>query len=607
MKTPYLMICAILVVLATASVGLADVSAGLVAYYPFNGNANDESGNGNHGTVHGAAVLTDDRFGNSDSAYNFDGVDDYISLGDPPALQIISDLTITCWIYNEYDGNKIDHIVGRRAAGCGLVGYQIGRNSGNGFSFTAGGYREIHSGITIPDDQWFFIAVVFNDVANTVDFYANDQKSLGVGASDLGNPANADIQIGQANDCSSSTIFDGIIDDVRFYDRALSSSEIQEIQDMTVVCPSGVTGLDVGGKLYDVTFNDGYFTDFWPDGSSFPPFWGDRTQSEAAAIALAEALSTVPPTTHLTTASGGGGTWQFFAIPFDGFYWPDPETLVPVYWIVEYQPVPSGNWQVAIDMPWDSYYLWAVFTNTPAGEDVEVSAPEAGTTITFAHVDVTGDTTVTTTQGGPPPPTGFRLMPLKTYYAIDSTAEFSGTIEIAIEYDDAGLSAGQEAALKLRHYDEASTTWEDITTSQDTVNNIIYGTTDHLSFFAITMGRLVEIDIKPGSYPNAINLASQGVIPVAIFSSSDFDATTVDPETIELSGAGVAVRGKGNKYMAHEEDVNGDGLTDLVCKVETENFDPGAFQYGFADLTGQTYDGVYRMDADEIIIVPPKK
>ncbi len=51
---------------------LADLNEGLVAYYPFNGNANDESGNGNDGTVNGATV-TVDRFGNTDSAYHFNG------------------------------------------------------------------------------------------------------------------------------------------------------------------------------------------------------------------------------------------------------------------------------------------------------------------------------------------------------------------------------------------------------------------------------------------------------------------------------------------------------------------------------------------------------
>jgi hypothetical protein len=51
---------------------------GLVGYWGFDGNANDESGNGNNGTVNGA-ILTTDRFGNTDSAYSFDGVDDNIN------------------------------------------------------------------------------------------------------------------------------------------------------------------------------------------------------------------------------------------------------------------------------------------------------------------------------------------------------------------------------------------------------------------------------------------------------------------------------------------------------------------------------------------------
>jgi hypothetical protein len=47
-------------------------SNGLVGYWGFNGNANDQSGNGNNGTVNGA-TLTSDRFGNNNSAYSFDG------------------------------------------------------------------------------------------------------------------------------------------------------------------------------------------------------------------------------------------------------------------------------------------------------------------------------------------------------------------------------------------------------------------------------------------------------------------------------------------------------------------------------------------------------
>lgn len=121
----------------------------------------------------------------------------------------------------------------------------------------------------------------------------------------------------------------------------------------------------------------------------------------------------------------------------------------------------------------------------------------------------------------------------------------------------------------------------------------------------------LTIDIKPGSYPNSINLGSNGVIPVAILSTADFDATTLNPENIFLAGSGVRVRGKGNKYLASEEDVNGDGLTDLVVKVETVNLDPGEFADGGAYLrvheTEEQTSPVLYEGWDEITIVPPKK
>ena len=51
-------------------------TSGLIAYYPFNGNANDESGNSNNGSVLGAS-LSGDRFGNENSAYTFNGIDSF--------------------------------------------------------------------------------------------------------------------------------------------------------------------------------------------------------------------------------------------------------------------------------------------------------------------------------------------------------------------------------------------------------------------------------------------------------------------------------------------------------------------------------------------------
>jgi hypothetical protein len=129
--------------------------------------------------------------------------------------------------------------------------------------------------------------------------------------------------------------------------------------------------------------------------------------------------------------------------------------------------------------------------------------------------------------------------------------------------------------------------------------------TASFSFTAtITKGEPVEvtIDIKPGSDPNPINPGSNGLVPVAIFSSPEFDATQVDPTSVSLAGASVAVRGKG-KSMAHEEDVNGDGLVDLVVQVETQGFDDlGAG--GTVELTGTTFSGEDIVGYDDVIIVP---
>ena len=142
---------------------------------------------------------------------------------------------------------------------------------------------------------------------------------------------------------------------------------------------------------------------------------------------------------------------------------------------------------------------------------------------------------------------------------------------------------------------------------------------DVWSFTTAVAVHEAPIDIKPDSYPNAINLGSHGLITVAILSSDEvgeeFDATTVDPSTVELAGASVVKRGKGNKFMAHEQDVNGDGLLDLVVQVAIDDIDVSLLQeveeddviYIYAPLTGRTYGGEDIVEGwDEIIIVPPE-
>jgi hypothetical protein len=113
----------------------------------------------------------------------------------------------------------------------------------------------------------------------------------------------------------------------------------------------------------------------------------------------------------------------------------------------------------------------------------------------------------------------------------------------------------------------------------------------------------VTIDIKPGSDPNSINLVAGGTVQVAIFSTPIFDATNTDPLTVTLESAPVKLKKKGVP-MASKEDINGDGLLDLVVHVSIE-----ALQLTQSDtvaiLEGQTFNGLQIIGSDSVSIVPP--
>lgn len=109
----------------------------------------------------------------------------------------------------------------------------------------------------------------------------------------------------------------------------------------------------------------------------------------------------------------------------------------------------------------------------------------------------------------------------------------------------------------------------------------------------------VEIDIKPGSNPNSINPDSEGVIPVAILTTYDFDAYYVDAETVRFGPAGA---------WAEEdwalEDVDGDGDLDMILHFRTQ--DTGIIAGDVqAELVGKTLDGTDIRGSDSVRTVPP--
>lgn len=83
----------------------ASLDEGLVAYYTFNGNADDQTGNGHNGIIHGGTALCNDRLGYSDSAYCFDGDGDYIEIGEEPDFPSWESYAVSLWFLHDGGGD----------------------------------------------------------------------------------------------------------------------------------------------------------------------------------------------------------------------------------------------------------------------------------------------------------------------------------------------------------------------------------------------------------------------------------------------------------------------------------------------------------------------
>jgi len=202
---------------------------GLVAYYPFNGNANGESGNGNNGTVNGA-TLTTDRKGNVNSAYSFDGVNDLIEIPDSSTLDV-KKLTMSTWIYRVGDCPSVHDT-------CMIFNkdYEYGIQSGNELKWAVNllengatkGSNWRSTGIIIPAQVWVNVVLTFD--GSKVKVYSNGVLQSQVSwTGDIQQNAYV-ARIGNRGDLNGYTnhsSFYGFIDDIRIYNRALSASEIQ--------------------------------------------------------------------------------------------------------------------------------------------------------------------------------------------------------------------------------------------------------------------------------------------------------------------------------------------------------------------------------------------
>lgn len=203
------------------------LQAGLVGYWPFCGNANDESGNGNNGTVNGA-TLTSDRNGVSNSAYNFDGINDFIIA--PGNSQFSNNSkTIAFWVnFNTSSGGEEIICLGSQSSttwGCivdnGLMVLNYGRGCTNNPSQPAP--------INLTMANWHQLIFVSTGVAGNTSMYF-DGQFIGSGSTaiSVGSCSNSNLYFG-VDIFSSPEHFDGKLDDICIWNRALTTSEVQQL------------------------------------------------------------------------------------------------------------------------------------------------------------------------------------------------------------------------------------------------------------------------------------------------------------------------------------------------------------------------------------------
>jgi hypothetical protein len=220
---------------------------GLVAYYPFDGNADDNSGNGIHGIRHGGVSLMTDRFGFSNSAFSFDGNTGYIEFPSGALLNVLVNGTISFWINPGSVQHNYSTVFSKFNDNGGFVIAQdfYIRNHYSAVFYNQHQQRGLWDFIVIPN-VWSHVVVLKN--VNLVHFYVNGVKTVsgidGLNSVTMSQNVNLPLIVGGHNYLGATfpvssvvNFYTGGLDDIAIFNRSLSVKEIQMLYQSNV--PTG--------------------------------------------------------------------------------------------------------------------------------------------------------------------------------------------------------------------------------------------------------------------------------------------------------------------------------------------------------------------------------
>ena len=213
---------------------------GLVGWWPFNGNATDESGNGNDGVVNGA-TLTEDRYGIANSAYLFDGINDFIQVEDDmDTLDLLGNFTISCWIkFGSMNADAYSLIFKHygNIDNMGTYGLVLAQSDNNPEEYyitiqaTPNWSMASFPENTFPFDTstWYHLLVTYDDVTETLTYHIDGEIFDTVNVNFDINDTDIDVLFGSTyiNDANTlAYFFHGRMDDIGMWKRVLTSEEI---------------------------------------------------------------------------------------------------------------------------------------------------------------------------------------------------------------------------------------------------------------------------------------------------------------------------------------------------------------------------------------------